>query len=127
MPWNVSLEIGPDIEIAVSGYVCTRKNTQNDLKKALVKNEATSSFTGSQNLSTEVAIPSSMEGDEDFGPKKTVMVEFASKITDREYLWKAKDGTVVDDEDVGKGYFYGDRLIPFNGKKYKSTSILTIS
>lgn len=125
MPWNVFLEIGPDIKINVSGYVCTRKNTASNLKTAVLKEEK---FIPSSQQVPGNDMQVALYDDEENAStteSKTVMVEIANRAVGKETIYKEKDGSAVDNIDVGKGYYFGDKLIPFNGKCYLSIKILS--
>lgn len=119
MPWNVNLEIGSNLEISVSGFVCTRKNVASAIKKALLIKEEEhllESGNGHGAFGIHSSATPGMDEDGDVEPeRKTVVVEFASKVTEKETTWKEKNGDIVLEEDLGKGYFYGDKLIPYNG------------
>jgi hypothetical protein len=108
MPWNIELEIGPNIRINVSSFVCTRKNTLTNLKKAVIKEE--------KEIPQSNQIVAFDPTNSNFKEEKTVAVEIAKNATDKETIWKEKDDTVVDQSDIGKAYLYGGQLIPFNGK-----------
>jgi hypothetical protein len=122
--WSVEMEIGPDLTISVAGYVCTRKNKPTEVKKALMKDvKLPVPVTDQEPIPTthgsgdsDMALASASTGDQGSSTKKTVMVEEATSVTAKEIVWKEKDGTVVEEEDVGRAYYYGDKLIPFNGK-----------
>jgi len=37
-----------------------------------------------------------------------------SKVAQKEQFWKQNDGTEVDEDDIVEGYYYGDKLVPFD-------------
>jgi len=116
-PWNVTFELGSNMQIELSGFVCTRKNKATDMKKALVKNVPVvaqqsasngNSAVSSQKPQNNVTAGSSLRATPD--------LDVAKDATTKESFWKQDDGEAVDEEDVGKAYYFGDKLIPFNGK-----------
>jgi len=118
-PWNVEMEISSQISISVAGYVCVRKNKSADIKKALMKDIKIPAHSESNNNATstnDMALTSVAGTGTGSTENNAANVELASEVTGKETFWKQKDGTIVDEEDIGKGYYYGDQVIPFNGK-----------
>ncbi len=122
-PWYVLLEISPDIVINVGGYTCTRKNVIGEMKRALIKETEGSRVTDSARVSVQSAdqsnpLPSSSNNSsipKNGSTEKTVVVEPAKEALEKEIIFKENDGTKISEDDIGKGYYFGDKLIPFNG------------
>lgn len=117
--WNTPMEIGPNITINVCGYVCTRKNTVGEMTKALMKSVP----EPQQGVVQTIQAASSSSAAEKQLAQKAIVVEVAKNVTEKAIVWKEKDGTVVDEADVGKGFLYGDKIIPFNGTLFNPMCI----
>lgn len=124
--WNVLLEVTPEIVINVGGYTCTRKNAISDMKRALIKEAEGSRVTDSARASTQSAdksnpVASSSNNSSiaiatNGSTEKTVVVEPAKEAMEKEIIFKENDGTTISEDDIGKGYYFGDKLIPYNSK-----------
>lgn len=131
-PWNIQLEVTPQIIINVGGYSSTRKNkisemsrvllkqvdsleetTSNDPKRKSDDSSISSASSGYRNNSA-ISAQSSKTGGSGVG-KKTVVVEQAKNVLEKETVWTENDGTVVSEDEIGKAYYFGDRLVPYNG------------
>lgn len=118
------MEIGADLTLNVSGYVCSRKNKSSETKQALMKavekvpaptssNESTSS-TSAVALTGTGAVGSSFRPEAQ--KQDAIEVELASKVISKEERWEQNDGTIVNPENIVNGYYYGDKLVSFDGK-----------
>ncbi|ODM95762.1 X-ray repair cross-complementing protein 5 [Orchesella cincta] len=124
--WNVPFEITPKITINVGGYVCTRQNKAAEMKKVLIKQvESDKSANGNEPSTSTALVPvGSGNTSSSNAAEKTVVIEVAKKVLEKEIIWTEKDGTVVGDEDRGKGYLFADKIVPYNDletdESYKS-------
>ncbi|CAL8074493.1 unnamed protein product [Orchesella dallaii] len=116
--WNVLFEITPQISINVGGYIQTRKNKSADLKKVLLKevesHTSAPSIENSNLPSTSTALVPISGSSNVSSNEKTVVVEVAKNVVEKEVIWKEKEGEAVTDDDRGKGYYFGDKIVPYN-------------
>lgn len=97
--------------------MCTRKTNVGQLSRVLVKQAeiepGSSSSTSGRN--DQVALLPRGAAADDGDDEKADMVELAKYALEKEQVWKTNDGTVVDPENIGRAYYFGDKLVPFNG------------
>lgn len=128
-PWNCPLEITEKITFNVSGYVCTRKNNAGQMKRVLMKQAGIDNDADdrrpipgadSNTINSSLSNLALQNTDQQ---SKTVAVEVAKEVLEKEQVWTKNDGTVVAEEDIGRAYYFGDKLIPFNGNySFKNAS-----
>lgn len=116
-PWNVDLEIGPDLKLGVQFYIQSRKNTSSELKIAIPKDvlgfspPADTATRGEdiESHSTDASEPKINSSSNSAG------FILKSKAVEKETLWKQQDETIVNEADVIPAYFYGERIASFDG------------
>lgn len=120
-PWYVQLEITSEIQIQIAGYASTRQNSS-ETKRVFVNdslpnntphtNQAANGEANGASTSIGGGASSATSG----GTSNPVFVKLAKYAVEKESVWKTNDGEEVSEEDVGKAYYFADKLIPFNGK-----------
>jgi non-homologous end joining protein Ku len=121
-PWSYDLEIGPNLQIPVGYYVCTRKNKSTETKKALIKE--VQKLSGAHKEPNELVPVPRADGNsadsDDEGPSSGQIVELTKNIVQKETFWAQTDGTIVEEEDLVEGYYYGDKLVPFDDIQHEN-------